>query len=135
MNKDAEFDESVAKLINSLGLELFDAATAPTPSSPLSPSFGPTVTALLDRLFPFLLRYLSNEYDDTTSAMFPFLTQYLLLLKRGKGPVDGKVKALLEVVVVKMKYDAELEYLDDDEEEALFQDMRKVFFATLTAVA
>jgi exportin-T len=85
--KDVEFSEQVARLVNAQGLELtrilmevcfilclsiliFQA----NPSSGLRKK---AITALRD-LLPFLLRFLSDEYDDTSMAIFPFLTDLLV---------------------------------------------------------
>jgi exportin-T len=88
---------------------------------------------MLNHLFPLLLKYLANEYDDTTMALFPFLGNYLLLLKRvrranAQGISNENLRSLLEVLALKMKYDEEEEYkigTDAGEDEALFLEVRK----------
>lgn len=139
---DPEFDESVAKLINNIGLELchcYEDQFSSEAEKYLS-------LELLDSLFPNLLRYLSNEYDDTTSALFQYLGSYLLLFKRDSKNTtfptisQDKLRALLEVLAIKMKFDIDDDYrsaADAGEDEALFAEMRKtlkVHFDSIFAI-
>jgi hypothetical protein len=78
---------------------------------------------------------------STSSALFPFTSSYLTLMKRivsKKGGLDGlaarNFNELVRVVVVKMRYPEDgytAAYGDEDEvsdDEALFQELRKVCF-------
>lgn len=72
---DIQFEENMAKLVNNVGLELchiFDESEEERNSA----------LQLLGELFPSLISFLGNEYDDTSSALFPFLSHYLLILKK-----------------------------------------------------
>jgi exportin-T len=71
---DIEFEENLAKLVNSVGLELSHAFDESEEKF--------TAVQLLGELFPLLVLFLGNEYDDTAAALFPFLSHYLLILKR-----------------------------------------------------
>ncbi|KAI8926197.1 armadillo-type protein [Entophlyctis helioformis] len=125
-----EFDEQVAKLVNIMGLELiaFERDQA---------------VAAVQALFPFLLKYLANEYDDTVSALLSFVGSFLLLIRRLKKDAPGhnirdNLYQLLQVLITKMKY------LDDDEfkigsdageSEALFIELRKHLKGFLESIA
>ena len=81
-----------------------------------------------------MIRFLANEYDDTSCALFPFLGSYLQVLKKLKkiNPESinkDNLAALLRTLIFKMKYDEDEEYKcgpDAGEDEALFIDLRKV---------
>lgn len=134
---DPDFEEAMAKLVNQLGVqvcECFEDAAA---------NDRDRIRALeiLDKVAPSLLRYLANEYDDTSSAIMCYVTQYLSVLKSlakkhsavagGEKDLAGKLTAILEVLAMKMKYDPDTDYKsaqDAGEEEAMFIEMRKVFW-------
>lgn len=140
-----DFQENLAKLINVIGLELvlcMGEESASSPNSMVTDADRAAFASLVDLLFPLALKYLANEYDDTSSALFPFIGQYLVLLKRLKKASGGQLFAtkerlsqLLEVLAIKMKYDEEVDYSDDSEEEALFLQMRKDLKIPFDAVA
>jgi len=136
-----DFEEQIAKLINLLGVgltticdEVKDIQEAKTMA------FG-----YIQTLFPYMLKLLANEYDDTSSALFPFVTSYTNLLKQQKkvGFVDipnfqEDILELLKVIISKMKYDEDIEFsFGEDEDEALFIEMRKnlkVFYDAIFAI-
>jgi exportin-T len=134
---DEEFEEQIAKLINNIGMELCDSYE--NPASTDEEKFR--IIAMLDNLFPLLLKYLANEYDDTTSALFPFLSGYLLLLKRVRrmstqGISNDNLRSLLEVLAIKMKYDEDEEYgMGDGEDESLFMDVRRSLKVHLESIS
>jgi len=136
-----DFEEQIAKLINLLGVgltticdEVKDIQEAKTMA------YG-----YIQTLFPYMLKLLANEYDDTSSALFPFVTSYTNLLKQQKkiGFVDipnfqEDILELLKVIISKMKYDEDIEFsFGEDEDEALFIEMRKnlkVFYDAIFAI-
>lgn len=91
---DAEFSEGMAKLVNAQGIELTRILTeAPIPSriylrilinfqSHATSEIAAKSQHILRALFPLLLRYLSDDYDDTSVAVFPFLTDLLSLVQK-----------------------------------------------------
>ncbi|EGF81201.1 hypothetical protein BATDEDRAFT_87454 [Batrachochytrium dendrobatidis JAM81] len=133
-----DFDEQVAKLINCIGMELCHCCQEGQSSLERDQSL-----VVLQQVFPYLIKYLGNEYDDTVSALLPFVQALLLLMKRiKKSTVTSEQRKfltqLLQVLVGKMKF------LDDDEfrlgpdageSEALFADLRKSFKALLESIA
>jgi exportin-T len=102
------------------------------------------LSALRD-LFPLLLRFLSDEYDDTSMAVFPFLNELFFqvhplvnlakLTSKSRRSVKVGVEvfnreflqALLQALFQKLRYDNEAQTLENDDsgEEAEFHDLRK----------
>ncbi|KAI8980264.1 armadillo-type protein [Pilobolus umbonatus] len=131
LSSDPEFVESVARLINSLGTELCKIYAENTlPQEGKSAAWN-----MVEQIAPFLLKFLSNEYDDTTSAVFPFVNDMLYIFKKQKRQTQSFTQfqmdfmaSLLNVVIVKMRYDDETDWgtdEDEPEEEALFVELRK----------
>ncbi|KAH6581998.1 hypothetical protein BASA50_000428 [Batrachochytrium salamandrivorans] len=133
-----EFDEQAAKLVNSIGMELCHCCQEGQSSLEREQSL-----VVLQQLFPFLITYLANEYDDTVSALLPFVQSLLLLMKRIKGPTVTQEQRefliqLLQVLIIKMKFLEDEEYklgADAGESEALFSDLRKSFKSLLESIA
>jgi exportin-T len=136
-DEDVEFRERVAKFINLLGLELWKVSSDAEDDATVSAA----VQLIQEGIFPAFMTLLADEYDDTSSALFPFTSAYLTLMKRivsKKGGLDSvaacNFKELVRVVVVKMRYPEDGYtggYGDEDEvsdDEALFQELRKVYY-------
>ncbi|KAG9296389.1 hypothetical protein G9A89_014981 [Geosiphon pyriformis] len=131
LSDDIDFVEHVAKLTNVLGAELCKIWEETDHSSEAKSAAYEQIVLLL----PFLLKFLGDEYDDTSSAVFSFVTGIQSILKKQKkkkGELDGSQReflaTLLNVVVIKMRYDDETEWggIDEDgEEEAQFLEIRK----------
>jgi len=123
-----------------------------------SPTLGSKTVAALRELLPLLLRFLSNEYDDTSMAVFPFLTDLLSQVriptvsivyrlnsqsrrsakKTGTDVVDRDfLQALLQALFKKMRYDDDSisSENEDSEEEAEFHDLRKRLLGFQESVA
>ncbi|KAI9245963.1 armadillo-type protein [Sporodiniella umbellata] len=126
-----EFVECVARLLNALGTELCKIYTEVS----LSAEGKAAAWSLIEHITPYLLKFLSNEYDDTSSAVFPFVNDMLYIFKKQKKQMQSFsqgqhefMASLLNVVVLKLRYDDETEWgtdEDEPEEEALFFEMRK----------
>lgn len=82
---DINFDERVAKLANSIAAELIYIAENE------SGQLGENSEALLLNMFPLLLRYLGNEYDDTSSQVLPSVGSYLQLVRRDSKREKAKI--------------------------------------------
>nr|CAG8525315.1 11239_t:CDS:10 [Entrophospora candida] len=126
---DIVFVEYVARLTNTLGVELckiWEDADQETRNVAYNQ---------IEYLLEFLLKFLADEHDDTSSAVFPFVTALQSLLKKQKkkaGELTGEQReflaSLLKVVIIKMKYDESTECNGSDEEaeeEGEFLEMRK----------
>lgn len=110
-------------------------------------------TSLLQQILPITVRFMSDEYDDTCSTVFTllqtvlsavrvvfplsvlwanlFIPQYKRSRKLSSGPIEMEKRnflaSLLQVILEKMKWDADAEPADindDDNEE--FEKLRKV---------
>jgi exportin-T len=136
-----DFEEQIAKLVNLLGVEL----TSICDDVKDVPEAKAMTYSYIQTLFPYMLKLLANEYDDTSSALFPFVTSYTNLLKQQKKinfadvpNFQQDILELLKVIISKMKYDEDIEFsFGEDEDEALFIEMRKslkVFYDALFAI-
>ncbi|CAN6674635.1 exportin-T [Trichomonascus vanleenenianus] len=92
---DAEFDERVAKLTNAVALDLVHimdgttSAAAGVPESP--PSEIRRSEELLMDLMGVILRFLADEYDDTSMQVFPALRDYLAYVRREANAAKAKI--------------------------------------------
>lgn len=94
-SSDEEFDERVAKLSNFVALELvhiLDGTTSQASNTDLSADQAAQAEDMLNNFIPTILHFLSNEYDDTSSQVFPALSEYLSFVKKeskaAKSTVD-----------------------------------------------
>ncbi|KAI8067501.1 armadillo-type protein [Gongronella butleri] len=128
---DEDFIESVARLTNVLGIELckiFMDSSVPADAKV-------TAWSLIEQLSVYLLKFLANEYDDTTNAVFAFVNDLLMIFKKQKKNHQAfsasqleLLGSLLNVFIAKMKYDEDTDWDNEDdepEEEALFAEFRK----------
>jgi exportin-T len=129
---DPEFEERVSKLLNITGLELCSCYDDTT--------FGLRFVALevAHNLFPLIIKYLANEYDDTSSCLFPFLSSYLLAQKRlARNNTCNlsreEMVQLLEVLALKMKFEVDADADCGGDDGILFQEMRKVTLFNLVS--
>ncbi|RIA97435.1 armadillo-type protein [Glomus cerebriforme] len=128
LTDDIEFVEHVAKLTNVLGAELCKIWEADTATKAVAYN-------QIELLFPFLLDFLANEYDDVSCAVFSFVSALQAIFKKQKkqpGSLTGSqiefLDSLLKIIVIKMKYDDETDWGGTEEEEveeAEFLEMRK----------
>ncbi|KTW27617.1 hypothetical protein T552_02059 [Pneumocystis carinii B80] len=129
LNEDTDFTENLARLINCQIIELICIFG----DNSLSKEAYLKADALLFNTIPFLLRFLSDEYDNTSSAVFPALTELLTLFRKQKkvGEIESSRKNILEPIlntlIMKTKYDQSLDWLNDRKtyEYAEFLEMRK----------
>ncbi|CDS03104.1 hypothetical protein LRAMOSA00506 [Lichtheimia ramosa] len=127
---DSDFVEHVARLTNVLGIELCKIYSDGIPDDAKATAYG-----LIEQVLPYLLKFLADEYDDTSTAVFAFVNDILAILKKQKRTMQPYTQSqqeflgsLLSVVIMKMKYDDESDWGNDEdepEEEALFMEMRK----------
>ncbi|KXS13789.1 Xpo1-domain-containing protein [Gonapodya prolifera JEL478] len=141
-----ELGEHVARLVNAAGSELTGCwEGAPSRDQDVQVA----AAAAVAELAPHLIASLSDEYDETSQAVMPFLGDYLTLLKRQKRSAGGKLlpdqyatlAALADAIVRKMKYDEEASvsiggFSDEgDDDEAEFAELRHNLKTNLDAVA
>ncbi|OAD74660.1 hypothetical protein PHYBLDRAFT_180902 [Phycomyces blakesleeanus NRRL 1555(-)] len=128
---DPEFVEQTARLVNTLGIELCKIYM----DSTVGPEGKAATYALIEQILPYLLKFLADEYDDTSTALFAFVNDMLSIYKKQKKAMQPFtqsqqefLRSLLSVVIMKMKYDEDTEWgneEDEPEEEALFAELRK----------
>ncbi|KAF9477931.1 ARM repeat-containing protein [Pholiota conissans] len=123
------YREALGKLLNVLGLELAKLIDECT-----NEDIRAEASNYLLQIQPAMLHFLADEYDDTCSTVFPLLNIILSGYKRSRKmstePLDETKRAflssLLEVILVKMKWDEDPDPDDADEDDiAEFDKMRK----------
>ncbi|KAJ8515674.1 hypothetical protein ONZ45_g6962 [Pleurotus djamor] len=132
------YREALGKLLNIYGLEihkLVDECTDQTIRSEAS--------ELLNQILPVMLRFMADEYDDTSSTIFTLLHTVLSSYKRSRkmssDPIEDTKRtfliSLLNVILEKMKWDDETDMDDPDEDDiAAFETLRKELRSFMDAV-
>ncbi|KAK9380763.1 armadillo-type protein [Kockiozyma suomiensis] len=125
LGSDPEFTEKVARLTNVVCLDLIKILD----ESQLPPQLIDSAENLLQQYMPFAITFLSNEYDDTSSEVFPTIADLLSLLRKEKKrnrPLTpsrlAMVGSILNTVILKLKYDETMSFhngSDDSENEFL----------------
>lgn len=143
--EEEHFREKLAKLLNVVGGELAKIAE----EGGLTDQERAEARGLLMSLQDLLLGFLSDEYDDTASAVIPMAGSVLSLFKKEKKKDNAGhmteekttfLNLLFQVVIRKMQYATEEEWGggddDEDEEEAVqFAEMRKNLKTLFDAIA
>ncbi|KAJ3865292.1 armadillo-type protein [Lentinula novae-zelandiae] len=134
------YRESLGRLLNALGLELTKLQECP------AEDVRTEANDLLQQLLPIIIRFMSDDYDDTCSTVFLLLHTILSSYKRSKKVSAGPIVAdrrnfltsLLQVILVKMKWDVEADPTDvDDDENDEFERLRKelrIFMDSILAI-
>jgi len=128
---DTDLAETVAKLVNNVVFDVVKVLdTVGIEQQTLSEA-----DQLLQAFYPYMLRFFGDEYDEICSAMIPALTDLLAMLRRhakAKGSLTPQhaamLRPILNAIIAKMKYDETAlgsEMIDDETDEAEFQDLRK----------
>ncbi|KAJ1953948.1 pre-tRNA nuclear export protein [Linderina pennispora] len=141
---DVDFAENVGKLANATAVELKAIWADKDPAT--TAEAHATARALIEQLMPLLLRFLSHEYDEVSSAVFPAISDILGVFKKqqkeGAGLSEtqqGFLSQLLPALVEKLKYDGDYPWplpseshatdndgsLDEDDDEAMFGELRR----------
>lgn len=76
VQSDSDWGEHVAKLINVLGCELCQIYA----ENDLPADAKTTAYALIEKTWPFMLKFLGDEYDDTSCAVLNFVNDTLTLV-------------------------------------------------------
>lgn len=106
---DINFLEALARLVGRMGYEL----CAVMEESPQLVS--EVVGQRLPPLWPLILEFFSNEYDEVSAETVPFLQQYLGLCKKDSRLVDSELfRTLLVHIIDKLRFDKDVD-IDDDE--------------------
>lgn len=128
-NDDVDFIEDLAKLANQIGIEL----SVVLDNDPL---LLLDINAQYLRLWPIVLEFLGNEYDDVAQQVFPFLQQYLLLAKKTPAlRANDLLSTLLRKIVDKMRHDPDADPFDEDEQFAEVRQKLKTFQDTIAVLS
>ncbi|KAJ7066937.1 armadillo-type protein [Mycena amicta] len=114
------YREALGKLLNVLGLELVKLIEESG-----NEAVSSEATMLLNQILPVVLRFMADEYDDTSNTVFPMLHAVLLSYKRVKKLSSARLDdtkrsflaSLLQVTLTKAKWDEEGDPDDPDEED------------------
>ncbi|OBA21222.1 Xpo1-domain-containing protein [Metschnikowia bicuspidata var. bicuspidata NRRL YB-4993] len=113
---DLDFIENLSRLSNQIGMELCIALEN-------DPSLVSEISLQLAKLWPITLEFLIHEYDDVSQQVFPFIQQYLLIAKKFPAVTSNELlSALLKNIIEKMRYEADNDGFDDDDQ---FMDIRQ----------
>ncbi|KAJ7170663.1 armadillo-type protein [Mycena crocata] len=124
------YREALGKLLNILGLELMKLIEDETTSDDVASE----ASLLLAQTLPVILRFMADDYDDTCCTVFPLLQTILGSYKRSRKlssePLDDSKRSfltsLLQVILVKLKWEEETDLEDPDEDDiAEFEGLRK----------
>ncbi|KAJ2684034.1 pre-tRNA nuclear export protein [Coemansia spiralis] len=151
---DIEFAEEVGKLANVVGVELTAIWADKDPAT--SEAHAPAV-AMLEKLMPLLLGFLSHEYDEVSASVFASIGEILSVFKkiqRDGVPLTASqqdfLSRLMPILVDKLKYGEDYPWpaaadasstgdndgsLDENDEEVLFSEMRRSLRAFIDAIA
>ncbi|EIN04838.1 ARM repeat-containing protein [Punctularia strigosozonata HHB-11173 SS5] len=123
------YREALGRLLNGLGLELMKLV-----DDCEDESVKAEATRLSNYILPVTLRFMADEYDDTSSTIFPFLQIVLGSYKRSRkvstDPLDDArrsfLSSLLSVILEKLKWEEtdNPEDMDEDDRSA-FEGLRK----------
>ncbi|ODV92852.1 hypothetical protein CANCADRAFT_14808, partial [Tortispora caseinolytica NRRL Y-17796] len=140
IGSDIEFDERVAHLCNVIARELLRIMDM----SSNEPSLCSSAQQQLFDLTPFLLEFLGNEYDDTSTQIFPSITEYLNYLRKIKSQnafpdqASSILSQMLTVIISKAKYDESTDWTGgEDGSESEFLDIRarlRIFQDSIAAI-
>lgn len=89
---DLEVYEQMARLTNSIGLELakiFETCIDAKPTAETEEVAKAADMQIINQEAPLLLKFMEHEYDSVTQQCFPFISQYLAVLKK-QFAVGGK---------------------------------------------
>lgn len=108
-NLNLDFMENLSKLVNIVCIENV-SILGQLPADLSEKCFNQLIN-----YWPFVFTFLSNEYDEISYQVFPFIQTYLSLSKKnGVLVIKELFETLLNKIVLKMKYDVDLDEEDDD---------------------
>lgn len=127
-NVDLDFIENLAKLSNQVGLELSIVLEN-------EPSLLLELSSHFIKLWPTVLDFLGNEYDDVSQQVFPFILQFLFVTKKVPALASEELLlTLLKKIIQKMKYDEDSFGFDEDEQFDEIRQKLKTFQDTIAGL-
>ena len=138
-----EFIEQMAIITNTLGCTLCECYSEVTAAAAMDEKESVSIVVqMMNELFSVMVQLLSSDYDDLAQNVLDYLAAYINLLKLEKRKRNNlseiqfnQLNILLNVVVIKMKYDEDFHFDDEGEEEALFHEFRKILKIQLDNIA
>lgn len=128
---DTDMAETVAKLVNSVVLDLIEVLNTES----ISEHIRQSASTLIQAFTPHLLRFLSDEYDEVCSTVMSAITEQLSFFRKLvqqnrslTSPYSGMILPILNALVEKMRYDDTFSWSEEEEDntdEAEFQELRK----------
>lgn len=137
---DTDLAEHVAKLVNNTVSDIIRALDGARDGDDITQRGS----AQLQTFLPYVIRFLSDEYDETASTVIPCLTDLLTLMRKkdiSKSSFLSQnttmLPLILDTVIAKIRYDETFEWGNEDTrtDEAEFQDLRKRLHVLQQAVA
>lgn len=125
-DEEGDFSAKMSKLINCMGIQLMSAYQKLLKVDQTSAAES---LQALEAKVPLMFRFLGDEDDDVSGAVTTFAQDYISLLKTF-GQLSKKqrenIEALLYIVINKMKFDESYNFEQEGEDEAMFQEYRKL---------
>ena len=137
---DTDLAEHVAKLVNNTVSDIIRALDGARDGDDVLQRGS----AQLQIFLPYMIRFLSDEYDETSSTVISCLTDLLTLMRKKVKSNSSflsenavMLPLILDTVVAKIRYDETFEWGNEDTrtDEAEFQDLRKRLHVLQQAVA
>lgn len=133
-SKIMEFDVSMAlaKLVNQIGDETIILLDQSSQQDLMNDEFRNLACSKILEIFPLIFEFLSNEFDDISLEVFPFIGSFLLLLKKNITNEninfsslnnDEILTTLSKNLILKLKFDPDDDG-DDDETIEQFNEIR-----------
>lgn len=134
-----DFMVKLSALLNGMGIQLITSFNKVEKSESENGLKVEILNAIYKKI-PHMLRFLGDDDDDVSEAIFEFSHSYLGLLKQlnGNTIVESHktfIKDFLIVVISKMKFDDDYDFENESDEEAEFQEFRKQMKILLNYIA
>lgn len=127
---DNDLAENVAKLVNTVILDLVYIVDSKETKS-TAPQTLDAARALILEYLPFLLRFLSDQYDGVSNTVIPATTNLVAWYRKAAEKssataIESELSSILAATTAKVQYDSSIDEDDDlDENEEAFVDLRK----------
>ncbi|PFX29322.1 Exportin-T [Stylophora pistillata] len=125
-DEDADFLAKVSKLMNAVGTQLLNSYSKLTKSGDTEAAAKCLHAA--EEKMQYLFRFLSHDDDDVSQNVSGFGYAYLTVLKQIANPNEqqkANLRAILHVIINKMKYDESYNFDHEGEDEVMFMEYRK----------
>lgn len=133
--QEEDFMASLASLVNTIGIQLMTnisklqsgvVVTAAAPLGEEDPALASQACQmgllLLQQCLPLMFAFLGHEDDDISLAVTPFATEFI---RMNLADSTKQLGDLLSIVIHKMRYDADFDFEDAEEDQAALFEIRK----------